>query len=161
MIRRRTTVSAVVAAAVLGLSACGTNFSAQTNQQYQAAEGANQRGEVDAMNTVLVADEDGTGVLAAGLVNKTDSAQKLTGVTITTSDGKQLTVDAPAEAVTVPAGKIVSLGQADTDAFSVPEGAAAGRYVTVTFSFSNAQDTVVEAPSAARSDTYENIVKAG
>lgn len=161
MIRRRTTVSAVAAAAVLGLSACGTSFNAQTNQQYQAAEGANQRGEVDAMNTVLVADEDGTGVLAAGLVNKTDSAQKLTRVTITTSDGKQLTVDAPAEAVTIAPGKIVSLGQTEADAFSVPDGAAAGRYVTVTFSFSHARDTEVDAPSAARSDTYENIVKAG
>jgi len=159
-IRRRTTAAAVAAAATLALSACGTNFSAQTNQQYQAAEGANQRGEVDSMNTVLVADEDGKAVVSAGLVNKTDEEQKLTGVSITTKDGRQLTVESPGGDVTIAAGKITTLGSDAANAFTVPADAKAGDYVTITFSFSGAQDTEVDAPTVARSATYDSVVPA-
>jgi len=155
---RRATASAIAATAVIALSACGTSFSAQTNQQYQAAEGTNQRGEVDSMNTVLVADDAGTAVVSAGLVNQTDTAQTLTDVTITTADGTTLDVTPPAGDVTIQPGKIVTLGSDSANLFGVAADAVAGRYVTITFEFSDAEDTRVDAPTVARNHTYESVV---
>lgn len=158
-LRRRVTATALASAAVLALGACGTSFSAQTNQQYQAAEGANVRGDVDAMNTVLVADESGTAVVSAGLVNKTDAEQTLTGVTIN-AGGQQLKVEPPASEIVIAPGRIVTLGSTADNAFKVLSNAKAGAYVTFTFTFSDAKDTVVEAPTVARSATYESVVPA-
>ncbi len=160
-LRRRVTASVLAATAALTMGACGTNFSAQTNQQYQAAEGANSRGEVDVMNTVLVADEDGAGVVSAGVVNQTDDPQTITAVTITTGDGQSLTVEAPKTPVEVPAGDIVTLGQTGGDAlYVVPEGAEAGDYVTISLTFSDAPATEVDAPTVARSETYAEVAPA-
>ena len=158
ILRRRVTASALACAAVFALGACGTSFSAQTNQQYQAAEGANARGDVDAMNTVVVADEAGTGVVSVGLVNKTDAKQTLTGITITTADGSKIAVSAPAADVEIGPGDIVTLGSSDELAFRIAEGAEAGDYVTISFAFSDARATEVKAPTVMRNHTYESVV---
>lgn len=160
-IPRRLLTGALVLTSTLAIGACGTSFDAATNQQYQAAEGANARSEVNSMNTVVVADESGSGVLSAGLVNETETEQTLTGITVTTSAGEELEIEPPAEDVVIPALGLVTLGSSEETAFTVPLGAEAGTYVTVVLTFSDAVDTEVQTPVVDRSETYESVVEAG
>lgn len=158
ILRRPAAAGAFALTAVFALGACGTSFNAQTNQQYQAAEGANQRGDVNSMNTVIVVGEDGTGVVSAGLVNKTDDEQTLSEITVADADGQELEVSAPSEDVTIRSGAIVTLGSSEENVFSV-EGAEAGDYVTVTLSFEDAAETEVNTPVVERSETYEEVAE--
>src|SRR4051812_25970239 len=78
--RRLAAVAALLA--VPALSSCGVNFSAQTDQVYTPAEGANDRsGDVDVLNALIVSDQEGTGRFIAGFSNNKDKEQTLTGVT--------------------------------------------------------------------------------
>ena len=85
---RRRLAATFATTTLLALSACG--FDAQTNQQYQAAVGANLYGDVDVLNSVLVANDDGSATVSAGFVNNTDDEQGLSSVSVTTMDGNEL-----------------------------------------------------------------------
>src|SRR4051794_11198165 len=63
--RRRIAAAAIATTALLTLGACGTSFNAQTSKVYQASVGADHRGDLDVMNTLLVANEDGSATLSA------------------------------------------------------------------------------------------------
>jgi hypothetical protein len=154
--RRRLTAISLAVVAGLTLSACGTNFGAQTNQVYQPAVGANERGDVETHNTLLVVNRDGSATLSAGLVNTLDDEQTVTGVTVATKDGESLTVRRPKGSFKLPPGQLVSLGGKDASGvFVVTEGAEPGAYVDLTISFSGSSPLTVEAPVVARSEHAE------
>src|SRR4051794_15688522 len=67
--RRRLAAASLAVTTMLSLGACGTGFSAQTNQVYQPAVGADARGDVDALNTLLVANPNGSATVSVGLQN--------------------------------------------------------------------------------------------
>ncbi len=134
--RRRLAATALATTALLALGACGTGFSAQTNQVYQAGTGANHRGEMDVLNTLLVANDDGSATLSAGIVNNTKDEQRLASVTVTTLDDKPLTVASTKMILSLPADKLTTIGGiADAGGFAVLKDAAAGDYVKVTLTF--------------------------
>jgi copper(I)-binding protein len=149
--RRRLTAVSLAAVAGLTLSACGTSFGAQTNQVYQPAVGANARGEVEAHNTQLVSNNDGSATLSAALVSNLDDSQMLSSVTVTDAAGQDLTVRNPKTPVELPSGELVTIGGKD-GAFIVAEGAEAGAYVTITLTFSGAEELTVRAPVMPRSE---------
>ncbi len=154
---RRRLAATFATTALLALSACG--FDAQTNQQYQAAVGANLHGDVDVLNALLVANEDGSATISAGFVNNTDSEQALSSVTATTLTGEELPVRGLRLLLPLPDDKLATLGYAsDAGGFRVTEGAEAGYYVKVTFSFTDSAAVTIEAPVVPRTAEYDKVV---
>ncbi len=155
---RRPIAAVAAAAATLMLSACSdTNFSAQTNQQYQAAVGANVTGDVDVLNTLLVANPDGTTTLSAGLVNHEDDDDTVTGVSAQTLDGQNLPVTVAEEDVVLPFDRLVPLGREGEPGIYTISGAPIGQYVRLVVSFENAPDSTIEAPVVVRSEMYDEV----
>ena len=72
--RRRLAAASLAVAATVALSACGTGFSAQTNKVYQPAVGANERGDVESHNTLLVSNGDGSADRKSTRLNSSHSA---------------------------------------------------------------------------------------
>ena len=137
----------------LALSACGTSFGAQTNQVYQPAVGANERGEVESHNTLLVANRDGSATLSAGVLNTLADAQPLTGVEVTAESGDNLTVTSPDTQLELPSKKLVTLGGVvDGSVFIVTEGAEPGAYVNITYTFGDSGPLTVRAPVVSRAE---------
>ena len=159
--RRRIAATALATTALLTLGACGTSFNAQTSKVYQAAVGADHRGELDVMNTQLVANEDGSATLAASIVNNTKTEQTLDSITATTLSGEELQVSDPATPLDLKPdlGTIVG-AVASPSIFSITKGAAAGHYVRLTLTFSNAAPVTIEAPVVTRTAEYDEVATA-
>lgn len=137
----------------LTLSACGTSFGAQTNQVYQPAVGANERGDVETHNTLLVENGDGSATLSAGLVNNLDAEQTLTKVAITTEDDKTLTITSPDAPLSLESNELTTLGGVTpSSVFVVTAGAEPGAYVTITYTFSDSGPLTVRAPVVSRAE---------
>lgn len=158
-VRRRLTATSFAAAALLVLGACG--FNAQTNHQYQAAVGAHARGEMDVLNTLLVANDDGSATVSASLVNHTESEQSLSSVSVTAMDGTELAVRGLKLLLPLPQNRLAGLGlSSDAGGFRVTEGAKPGYFVKVTFSFTASAPVTVEAPVVERTAEYEKVAGA-
>jgi hypothetical protein len=159
-VRRRTAAAAALTAvAALTLSACGTSFGAQTSQQYQASIGADVRtGPVQMLNTLLVANEDGSATLSTSLLNQSGGQRTIDSVEVTNTDGEQLPVESLKAKVTLPDNVLVPIGKSsDAGGFVVTEGAEPGRYVTVTVTFTSGAPVSIEAPVVARSEMYDDV----
>ncbi|AWB91238.1 hypothetical protein C3E78_02810 [Aeromicrobium chenweiae] len=144
----------------LGLAGCGTGFGAQTNQQYQPGVGANVRGDVDSMNTLLVANPDGSATLSAALQNNLDEDQDLSSVSVTTLDDKELQVTAPDEQLPLKPGYLTTLGGDDpAGVYVVDKDVPSGIYVKITLSFSDSSPVTIEAPVVDRTTEYASVVE--
>lgn len=118
MPRRTTRRTSRVVVAGLGtallLSGCG--FSVQTLQEYTPAQGVNvDAGSVKVRNFLVIADEDGQGVVSASMVSPT--ADRLTGISLTplvegNVEGTPLTVSDTGD-VELPANNLVVLSDAE------------------------------------------------
>lgn len=156
--RRRSAAAALATVAALTLTGCGTGFNAQTNQVYQPGVGANHRGEIDVLGTVLVANDDGSATLSAGVINKTDTKQTLESVTATTLADRPLEMQSGA--AVLPIGVLSTLGSgSDTGTYLISGGAPAGSYVRLTLKFSDAGPVSIEAPVVARTGEYADIAE--
>lgn len=140
------------------LGACSFGFNAQTNKVYQAGVGANHRGEIDVLNTLLVVNDDKSATLSAALVNNTDSDQSLSSVTVTTLDDKELPVRSTKLLLPLPQGVLTNAGgDSDAGGFRVTRGVTQGDYVKVTLTFTDAADVTIEAPAVARTAEYDKV----
>lgn len=139
------------------MGGCGTGFDAQTNQVYQPAVGANARGDVDVLNTLLVANPDGSATISAGLQNNLDDVERLSSVSVTTFDDEPLTVRSPRIALPLEPGLLTTIGTEDSAVFLVEEGAEEGAYVKVTFTFADSAPLTIEAPVVARNSEYDDV----
>lgn len=156
--RRHLAIVTLAVTAALTLGGCGTGFGAQTGQPYQAAAGADHRGSIDVLNTLLVANDDGSATLSAAVINKTGSQQALSSVKVTTMDDKELTVRSTKMLLPLPEDRLATVGAAaDAGGFVVTEGATAGDYVKVTVSFTDATAITVQAPVVTRTDMYDEV----
>lgn len=143
--------------ASLALSACGTGFGAQTNQVYQPSEGANERGDVSAYNTLLVGNADGSATLSTALVNNIDDDQTLTSVSAANAEGEDLPVRSPRIALPLKPGALTQIGTDDAAVFLVTEGAEPGDYVKLTFTFSDTGPLTVNTPVVERTSEYADV----
>jgi hypothetical protein len=156
--RRRLAATTIAATAALTLGACGTGFSAQTSQVYQATVGANHRGEMDVLNALLVGNEDGSATLSTSIVNHTDAPETLSAVNVTTLDDKELAVRSTKMQLPLPVDRLTIVGGAsDAGGFWVSEGAKPGDYVRVTLTFSDAAPVTIEAPVVSRTEEYATV----
>lgn len=143
---------------MLALGGCGTGFNAQTNQVYQPAVGANARGDVDALNTLLVGNSDGSATLSVDLINNLDKTQQLSSVNVTTLDDKPLEVRSPKILLPLEPNQPTTLGDVkDSIVFVVTKGAEPGYYAKVTFTFTDSGPLTVEAPVVARTSEYDSV----
>lgn len=155
---RRPIAAVAAATAAVVLSGCSnTNFSAQTNQQYQAAVGANVTGEVDVLNTLLVANPDGTATISAGLVNHEADEDAVTGISAQTLSGENLPVTVVEDGVTLPFDRLAPLGREGEPGIYTVSGAQVGQYVRLIVSFENAPESTIEAPVVVRAEMYDEI----
>ena len=156
--RRRLVAATAAATAVLALGGCGSGFSAQTNQVYQPGIGANHRGEIDVMNTLLVANDDTSATLSASLINKTGNDESLSSITVTTLGGDELKVRANKIRLSLPPGVSTVIGStSDPSGIRVIGGAVAGNYVKITLNFNNAAAVTIEAPVVTRTAEYDRV----
>lgn len=149
-------LAAVVAVATLTLGGCsGTGVDAQTNAQYQPGIGANVRtGSLQVFNALAVDNGDGTATFSASILNRNDTAAKLTGATAKASDGSEVEVTtAPA---IVGAGAVFNAGKAAAVLLADDE-LTAGDYVTVTLKFNGGRSVKVDAPVVARTAIYDEV----
>lgn len=155
-IQRRVAIASLLMAPLLG--ACG--FSAQTDQVYQAAVGPDNRdSSVDVLNAVIVSNGAGSGTFAGSLVNNTGDADSIENIT---ADGGTTVV--PGGAIVVPAYGLVNLSLLGSNG-KIPlvlegAGVAAGKYVTLTFTFKKADPVTISAPvvdTTAEGEDYHQV----
>ncbi|WP_229054814.1 copper chaperone PCu(A)C [Aeromicrobium sp. Leaf350] len=163
---RRTLAATAVAALVLTVGACGTSFNAQTNQQYQASIGADDRAaDVQVLNGLLVTGENGSATLSATLINTTDTDQRLTAVSLVSSAGIELQlVSTDTEDLVIAPGEARTLGLADDSTQRLGSKVyttfgidTIGLYYTLTLTFADAGDLEIKIPSVARNAIYADV----
>lgn len=155
---RRGRLGVGLAAAVLALTGCGSNFGAQSQQQYQPAAGVSDRsGQVYAIDTLVVTNGNGKGTVVSALINQTRQDDSLRAVTAIDSNGSGLTVgQLPASGLPLPSRQAVQL--ANSGAVRVSGKALqAGSFVTLTFTFEQAAPLEVDVPVLLNSSTYANV----
>jgi hypothetical protein len=132
------------------LSSCG--FDQPTDRVYTPGVGVNDRsGSVDVLNALVVSGADGSGTLVATLTNKKldqeDALVQVSGPTVSA------TLEGP---VDVAPGSFVSL----TDENEIPvegEGVRPGAFISMQFTFENAETVELEIPVVARRGPYADI----
>jgi hypothetical protein len=138
------------------LAACGPNFGAQTDQIYTPAEGVNERdGDVDVLNALIVAEEDGSGRLIAGLANSTDEEVELTAVT---GDGNDVQFGTDGGEAAVPPGGFLQLAD-DESALISATGAdvVVGEFVRLTMSFSSGEEVDLNVPVVVPGEDFADV----
>lgn len=149
---RRTLAAIVLAAtAPFALSACGTSFGAQTNQQYQAGVGANLRtGPVGVYNGLFVDNGNGTLTFSGALL--AEEAQTIESVSV---DGAAKKLARP---ISLQPGALLTIGETG-EIIVKSADIAAGDYVTISFAASPGGDVSIAVPVVERSATYDSVAK--
>lgn len=154
---RRIAAIAASATAVLALSACGTGFAAQTNQQYDAGVGSNERGgTIDVLNALFVDNADETATFSASILNNADEAHTLTGVKATTTNGKALEATLAGPSKIAP-GAIFTPG---TEGDIILSGDfPPGGFVKITLELEGTSPVTISAPVVGRKEIYADVAK--
>lgn len=152
---RLRTASTIVTAALAAVLLTGCGFGAQTLQPYTPAEGVNlDVGTVKVRNLVVVADEDGNGILSGSLVSSSTDALAAVHVTpLGTGNavGTPLTVT-PLRPVVLPAGELAVLTD-PSPAFAVAgDGLTPGQTVTLSLVFESGATGQIVSPVLSNTD---------
>jgi hypothetical protein len=150
---RRSVAAAAVLLTAPALTACG--FEMPTERVYTPGVGVNERsGAVDVLHALIVSGAEGSGTVIAGLNNSAREDDRLTGVSGSGEEsGARVSADGP---VDLPAGRLVQL--ADEASISIEgENINAGQFVTLTFTFANAEAVTVEVPVVKRTGEFAEI----
>ncbi len=145
-VRRPVVIAVSLAAVGWAVSGCGAGFNAQTNQQYQGAEGINNRdGSVYVLNALVVTDGQGNGTLVGTLIDQSSTADALVSVTATDSHGTAVKTTKLSNPIALDSQQAVKL---QTDAAVRLSGKAlvAGDILTATFTFQNASPVEIGIP---------------
>lgn len=158
--RRRLAATALVATAPFVLSACGTSFNAQTNQQYQPGIGANVRDldkPVQVYNGLFVDNGDGTATFSGALLARGEDEQTIESIEITPGDGQSVeaTLSGP---MRLPAEVLVPVGEAGEIFVESPD-VQAGYYVTMTLNLASGDQVSLRVPVEPRRDMYASVAQ--
>lgn len=146
-LRRIAALALLLLVPVLG--ACG--FNAQTDQDYQPAEGVNNRdGQIDVLNALVVSGEKGSGTFVATLVNKSqdedDALVNITGQDVAGVDQR----------IEVPAAGLVNLADEGEIALRGSR-IQPGNFISLRLVFDSGQRTTVKVPVVADTGDYAGI----
>lgn len=154
----RTTVALATAAMALGLSACSLDN--PTDMVYNPAIGVNdQSTDVFVLNAVIVKGSDTSteGTLVTTLVNKAAEDDQLTGVQVGPDD-QGVTVSATGSSVELPSGESVVL-DSDSALTASGEGVEDGAFITLTYTFANAEAVTLDVPVVTQDEGYYEDVE--
>ena len=151
----RTRVAAASLLLVPGLTACSLTFDAPTDQVYTPSRGSNERsGVVDVLGAVVVSGADGSGTVAATLVNGDDQPDRLTGVTV---DGQAAQITTSPRATELKAIGVNNL--AASGAVTVESDAiVGGDFVELAFSFERGDPVTLDAPVVRNTGDFADVV---
>jgi copper(I)-binding protein len=157
VLRPKALVAALLAAPVL--SACGSNFGAQTDQVYIPADGVNSReGTVDVLNALIISEEPGSGRLVAGLANNSSEEDALVDVQ---GAGDDQGVEVQLTETEIPASGLVQLADPDAEEVVLVTGeddaVRAGTFVRLTFTFESSDSVELNVPVLAPGSDYEDV----
>ena len=142
---RRCIAAATVLLAAPVLSSCGVSFGAQTDQVYNPSVGTDDReGSVDVLNALIVSGTDGSGTLAASLVDNDQAiGDALKGVAGAGQDSS-LTAKIAGD-TTIPAGGLLNLATQGNVSVT-GKRVVPGNFVRITFSFDRAAAATLDVP---------------
>lgn len=145
-----------LALAVPLLAACSVNFGAQTDQVYTPAAGVNNRDyDVNVLNALIVAEENGTGRLIAGLASRTDEEVELTGVA---GEGNDVQFGTDGGDAVVPPGGFLQLADEGSALVSATgEDVVIGDFLRLTMSFSNGDEVSLNVPVLAPGQDFADV----
>lgn len=155
----RTTVALATAAMALGLSSC--SFDSPTDMVYNPAIGVNdQSTDVFVLNAVVVKGSDfsSEGTLVTTLVNKAAEDDELTGVAVGAEDQGVSVTSGGSTGLTLPSNESVVL-DSDSDLVASGEGVEDGAFLTLTFTFANAEAVTVDVPVVVQDEGYYEDVE--
>lgn len=153
----RTTVALATAAMALGLSSC--SYDNPTDMVYNPAIGVHdQSSTVDVLNAVIVKGSDTAtgGALVTTLVNNDEqNDDRLTGVEVGPADqGVGVTLGS---SITIPGGELVELSEEGVEVSG--EGVEDGAFITLTYTFANAETVTVDVPVVVQDEGYYEDVE--
>lgn len=159
-LRRRLAATALVAASPFALSACGTSFNAQTNQQYQPGIGTNVRDldvSVQVYNGLFVDNGDGTATFSGAFLARGEDEQIIESVEVSPGEGQsvQATLVAP---LRLPAEVLVPVGE-NGEIFVESPDVRAGYYVTMTITLASGEEISLQVPVEPREEMYASVAR--
>ena len=139
------------------LTACGSGQTAETRMIKQVTDGVEaQSAEIRLRNIKIVKNELSQGILVGTLVNWSDQADAITGITI---GGAAATLSG-VKFDLLKNKPITFVGDsANADAFA-QISKVAGERIPITFTFATATPVTVDALVVAQDGIYENLVRA-
>lgn len=157
---RRIVAASAAATAVLALTGCstgfnGTGFNAQTNKQYNAGVGTDNRdASIYVLGALFVDNGNKTATFSVSLINQKAPTEKLTSIEATSASGSILSTEFAGPVQLRPdtpytpgkTGDIVLTGD-----FTV------GTNVTITFTFDQAAPISITAPVVKRIPMYDSV----
>jgi hypothetical protein len=155
--RRRALSAALVAAALPVLSGCASGFDSPVLQDYNSTVGVQARkGDVWAMNLLVVLPESGQGTLVGALLNKTGRGDRLVDATVRSEPGEQpLRSSMLRSDVALSPDRLVELSEPPT--VMVQGDVTPGRFVTATLRFQRAAPVEVKIPVVAPEGPYAQV----
>ncbi|RLV54888.1 hypothetical protein D9V41_13795 [Aeromicrobium phragmitis] len=158
--RRRLAATALVATAPFVLSACGTSFNAQTNQQYQPGIGANVRdldAPVQVYNGLFVDNGDGTATFSGALLARGEDERIVESVEVTPEEGQSVEAVLPGT-LRLPAEVLVPVGEAG-EIFVESPAVRAGYYVSMTLTLASGDQVSLRVPVEPREEMYASVAQ--
>ncbi|TXJ06017.1 MAG: hypothetical protein E6Q27_04520 [Aeromicrobium sp.] len=151
--RQRIAATMIALASTFALSACGTNFNAQTNNSYQASVGTNVRdGAIQVFNALFVANDNGTATFSGALLAPGED-QEIVSATV---DGKEVELAAPIE---LKADTLLTVG-AFGEIIVELDPKEVGGNVDLVLTAASGEKLKVSAIVVARTDRYKNVAEA-
>jgi hypothetical protein len=147
----------VLALITTSLTGCGSGRTAETRMIKQVTDGVEgQSNEVRLRNVLIVKDEMAQGILIGTLVNWSDEADALTGITI---DDQAATLSAGSFNLAKNKPVIFAGPSANADAFIPQITNAIGERVDITFSFAKASPVKLNALIVQNDGIYSELLR--
>ena len=147
----------VLALITTSLTGCGSGRTAETRMIKQVTDGVEgQSNEVRLRNVLIVKDEMAQGILIGTLVNWSDEADALTGITI---DDQAVTLSAGSFNLAKNKPVIFAGPSANADAFIPQITNAIGERVDITFSFAKASPVKLNALIVQNDGIYSELLR--
>jgi len=147
----------VLALITTSLTGCGSGRTAETRMIKQVTDGVEgQSNEVRLRNVLIVKDEMAQGILIGTLVNWSDEADVLTGITI---NDQAVTLSAGSFNLAKNKPVIFAGPSANADAFIPQIANAIGERVDITFSFAKASPVKLNALIVQNDGIYSDLLR--
>ena len=147
----------VLALITTSLTGCGSGRTAETRMIKQVTDGVEgQSNELRLRNVLIVKDEMAQGILVATLVNWSDEADALTGISI---NDQAVTLSASSFNLAKNKPVIFAGPSANADAFISQIANAIGERVDITFSFAKASPVKLNALIVQNDGIYSDLLR--